>query len=287
MVKFLKLTLLIIVGLVILAYGLDWFYTYSYKNPVYPRNKPSWLNNLEGNKYDYALFGSSRCLNTVNPVQIDNETRLSGVNMAYNGSNPFEIKLMVQQFTEKFHPQKIFVQVDDRFDRERNDPTSSIFWIPFIDQDYIYEELNKRDSLTWYYRYVPFYRYLLYESKIGVRDVSLSYIKKNRFEELKGFVPVNGSFEDYEHKSKEFEDKQNVHLKEIIQLCEQKEIELYFFTSPYYKFDIATGIIDKHLPNYKDFSDIFSEKSMFHDQSHLNAKGAKKFTEIFIKEYFK
>ncbi|HIB35958.1 hypothetical protein [Mesonia sp.] len=286
MVKFFKLLLYILLGLVILAYGLEWLYTHSYKHPVNPRNKVSWLNKLEQKKYDYALFGSSRCLNTVNPKQIDKATGLSGINMAYNGSNSFEIKLMVKQFVDKFKPKEIFVQVDDRFDRERNDPTSSIFWIPFIDNEYIYSEFMKRDSLAWYYRNIPFYKYLLYESKIGLRDVSLSYIKNNSFENLNGFVPTNGSLEGFDHKIKQLPDRQNIHLSEIIDICEKENIKLYFFTAPYFEFDLNTEVIKKHLPNYKDFSTVIDEKQMFHDQGHLNAKGAKEFTKIFIEEYF-
>lgn len=286
MVKFFKLLICILLGLVVLAYGLEWFYTYSYKYPVNPRNKVSWLNKLEPKKYDYALFGSSRCLNTVNPIQVDKATGLSGINMAYNGSNPFEIKLMVKQFVEKFNPKKIFVQVDDRFDRERNDPTSSIFWVPEIDNEYIYKEFRERDSLAWYYRNIPFYKYLLYESKIGVRDVSLSYVKNNKFEQFKGFVPTQGSLKNFEHKKKSFPDRQNIHLSEIVDICQKENIEVYFFTAPYFEFELDTKTINKYLPDYKDFSMVINEKKLFHDQGHLNAEGAEKFTDIFIKEYF-
>jgi len=287
MKNFIKLVAFFIVTIVLMAYLLDFLYTFSYQNPVNPRNKPSWLASLpEEKKYDYALFGSSRCLNTVNPVLIDKETGLNGLNLAYNGSNPFEIKLMVHQFIEKYDPEKIFIQVDDRFDRERNDPTSSIFWMPFINDDYVYNQFFLRDSLAWEYRYIPFYRYLHYESKIGVRDVFFSYLKKNNFSGLKGFHSVSGIMKEEEAGYKELPNNSNIHFEEIEKMAETKGIKVYFFTSPYYKFDLNTSVISNHLDNYKDYSKAIPERKYFHDQSHLNSEGAQIFTKLFIDEYF-
>jgi len=288
MKNFIKLLIYIALSILILMFGLEKIFTYSYENPVNPRNKASWLKKMDANeKFDYALFGSSRCLNTVNPVFIDQQTGLSGINMAYNGSNPFEIKLMVHEFLKKYHPKKIYVQVDDRFDRERNDPTSSIFWLPFINEDYIHKQFKNKDSLVWGYKNIPFYRYMLYESKIGFRDVFLSYFKKNQFNKFKGFIPTSGTSEKTKFHYYKLSNQSNIHIKEIETLCKEKEVEVYFFTAPYYKRNLDSDIIEKHVNHYTDFSQAILKREYFANPSHLNGKGAEKFTNIFIKEYFK
>jgi hypothetical protein len=289
MKKFIYINIILLLTTFILAYSLEWFYTYSYQNssPENSRSKVSWLNSKDSViKYDYALFGSSRCIYHLNPVTIDNKTGLNGINLGYSGSNPFEIKLMVKKFLNKYSPKEIFIQVDDRFNREFLDTLSITSWIPFINNDYIYQEISGYDDRAFYLKNVPFYRYTQYESKLGFRNLFFSYFKKNKFHHKKGFVEIKKEIKSSKPLHYKLEDKPNKHFKEINKWCEERGVKVYFFTAPYYKTKINTEIIDKYLNNYHDFSFVFSEMKLFSDQTHLNWKGAEKFTNIFIEYYF-
>jgi hypothetical protein len=236
--------------------------------------------------YDYALFGSSRCIYNINPSTIDLETGLRGINLGYSGSYPLEIKLMVKKFLEKYKPMSIFIQVDDTYNKEISNPVSITSWMPFINNDYIYKEILRHDNNAFYLKNIPFYRYLKYESKIGFRNVLLGYLKENKFNGQKGFTDIRNEMNEVEKVKYVLKDKPNIHLKEIQKWGEEKGVKIYFFTAPYIKRDINTEVLEKQLTNYNDFSQIFSNAELFSDPNHLNWKGAKQFTDIFINHYF-
>lgn len=289
MKKFTIIVLGLTISIVLIAYVMDWIYTYAYKNvdEQNARDKVSWLHTKDSSiNYDYALFGSSRCIYHLNPVTIDKQIGLNGINLGYSGSNPFEIKLMVKKFLDKYNPSQIFIQVDDRYNREHRDPVSITPWIPFIDNDYNYQEISHYDDQAFYLKNIPFYRYTHYESKLGFRNVFFSAFKKNSFHEKKGFKEIKKEIRNVKPHRYVLEDKPNKHLKEIENWCKEKDIDVYFFTAPYLKREINTEIIDKHLNNYHDFSQIYSDLKLFSDPTHLNWRGAEKFTDVFISHYF-
>ena len=288
--KFLRFLLFIFLGIVLLAYILDVFYTYTYNHPIYARNKPSWLKKINNDiDFDYILLGSSRCIEHLNPVQIDKQTGERGINLGYAASGPLEIKLMLHEYLKNHpHPKKVFVQLDDKFNQEYADTLAVSSWIPFLKDDYIFEEITKNSSFSSYHRYIPFYRYCLFESKLGIRNIAMSYVKQNNFERLKGFVPIDRlAKSNYEMISYELKNKPNQHIEEIEKWCKEKNIEVYFFTAPYFKRTLNTDVIRNHVNSYSDFSQLFKDQRMyFGDPNHLNKEGAKVFTDYFIKEYF-
>ena len=292
MIKFLKLSIYIFLSIVMLAYGLDWFYTYSYHHPIHARNKPSYAKKFDDVKFDYALFGSSRCIYHLNPMQINKKTGLTGVNLGYSASSPFEIKLMVQEFLKNQSPKKIFIQIGDRYNQIQPDTLASVAWMPFLSDEYVSKEFYKwsEDPDFLYYDQVPFYRYVNYESKLGIRNVALSFFKNSNFEPQLGFSAITNGKKVHE-KPKTFytlEDEKNPHLEEIINFCESKQVEVYFFTAPFYRFseENQNQVLIKYLTNYSDFSTLYDDPALFSDRDHLNYKGAEKFTELFINEYF-
>tara|TARA_R110000751_G_scaffold61569_3_gene127851 strand:+ start:1804 stop:2676 length:873 start_codon:yes stop_codon:yes gene_type:complete len=273
----------------VLLVALDLIYTSIYMHPVKARSKVSWLKNLEANQeFDYALFGSSRVFFHLNPKQIKNETGLNGINLSYPAADNFEIKLMVKEFFKHQKAKKIFIQVDDRFNVENYNDLAVIPWMPFIKEESIYEDIRKLDSTAFCKRYLPFYRYMLYDSKLGFREVVLSFFKPNMFGDTNGFAPMNGHMSEKSKRlSLHITDKKNKHLEAIIEICKKENVELYFFTAPYYNTQLNTDVLEKQLPNYKDFYDSLNDINSFSDHLHLNEKGAEQFTTLFSDTYFK
>jgi hypothetical protein len=285
---FKQLVLALTVFFIILVL-LDLVYTHIYKHPVHERSKVSWLMNKKPNQqFDYAIFGSSRVFFHLNPEQIKSETGLNGINLGYPGSNNFEIKLMVKEFLKQQKTEKIFIQVDEQYNKEHFDPIAIIPWMPFIKNETIFNEIKTVDSAAVYKKYVPFYRYMLYDSKLGFREIMMSFINANQFESTNGFASPNGVMRGkIELQVKKLYNKNNKHLEAIINICKKEDIDLYFFTAPYYKTDINTDVLAEQLTNYYDFSDIFKDMDYFGDSSHLSKKGAEEFTHLFVRTYFK
>ncbi|QTY28141.1 hypothetical protein [Flavobacterium sp. CS20] len=269
---------------------MDIVYTLLYVNPINPRTKVSWIYKLDNSnklRFDYALFGSSRCVHHIDPKLIDLSTGLNGINLGYAASKPLEVKLMVETFLKKFKPKKIFVQIDYTYNEESNSNLATVPWLPIIGEDYVYNELKKVEPKSFRYKYIPFYRYARNESKIGFRSVFLNLSKKNDFTYKKGFVPTHGSLIN-KNITPEFilQDSRNRHLTEIEEICERKGVQLYFFTSPMNANFFNFEIIKKYYSSYENFSNSISDKNFFRDNTHLNEKGAELFTQIFIDYYF-
>ncbi|WP_339634638.1 hypothetical protein [Bizionia echini] len=286
--KFLYVALKLFFISILILIVLDIIYTAIYYHPKYHRNKVSWIKSFdEGQNFNYAVFGSSRAYFHINPKQIALETGQIGVNLAYPACTNFEIKLMVKTFLDECYANKIFIQIDKVYNVESIDQLAIVPWIPFFREPKIYEDIKAYDSLAVFKKYVPFYRYMFYDSKLGFRELSMTFLNNNKFENDLGFYGAEGIMaKDSNFVIKPLKNELNKHLKEIIDLCKEKEVTCYFFTAPYFNTEFCTQVLKEQLPNYFDFSDSVSDKNLFMDYQHLNIYGAEKFTSIFVKAYF-
>ncbi|WP_225035569.1 hypothetical protein [Winogradskyella sp. SM1960] len=268
---------------------LDVTYTSLYKHSNYTRSKVSWLRTLDSNdSYDYAVFGSSRVYFNFNPLIVNAKTGVKGLNLGYPGANNFEIKLMIKSFLKKYKANRIFVQVDDQYNKYHADPVAIIPFIPFIREPDLYKDIGRVNSKASSLYYLPFYRFMKYDSKIGFRELMMGLIKNNKYDKRLGY-PITTNKEMKERNTSydfKIEDKPNRHIEEIIQICKKEKVQIYFYTAPIYKANGNLDVIKRQLANYKDFSDFSEDESLFSDPYHLNALGTKVFTEQFIHTYF-
>ncbi|WP_452226414.1 hypothetical protein [Lacinutrix cladophorae] len=288
MKKFVSLFFKLLLLSVFVLIALDFTYTKIYSSSRYNRTKVSWAQNISNEKpLDYAVFGSSRAAFHLNPKQILQTTNQLGFNLAYPAATNFEIKLMVKHFLEAHQVKRIFIQVDKLYNKETIDPMAITPWMPYIRKDYVYNEIKKQDSFAFFKKYLPFYRYMLYDSKLGFRELTMTFFKKNIFENNMGFSAINGSMKkEGRFVINDLQNKKNIHLLEIIEMCKENQVACYFFTAPYYQTDFNTEVLKENLPNYIDFSKSINNINMFNDYQHLNIQGAKVFTNVFIETYF-
>lgn len=276
--------LALIIGLLFL---LELIYTNAFYNPVNPRSKTSWMMSFDSkDTLDYALFGSSRCIHSIDPTIINNNTGLNGLNLAYQASNPLEVKLSLKTLLKRQHVKRVFIQVDYSFNQSKPHPLAEIAWMPFLKEDYVYDEFKDYDDKYWYLKNIPFYRYMKYDSKLGFRDFVFNYIKKSNIINNYGYTPLNNVLKKDMPNTSSVKSKKNPHLNEVIEICKNNNIEVNFFTAPIYRFQGDYSALQTYLPNYKDFSEVVTDISSFQDNTHLNDKGAKAFTRLFMNYYF-
>jgi len=279
--------LLYILIIIAILYILEIVYSYAFYNPVNPRSKTSWIMSLESkDTLDYALFGSSRCLHSLDPAIINNKIGTNGLNLAYQAGNPLDVKLSLKTLLKKQSVKRVFIQVDYSYDQLKPHPLAEIIWMPLLKEDYVYNEFKKYDSKYWYLRNIPFYRYMKYDSKIGFRDIFFSYAKKSNITTYNGYSPLYSTLKTDKPHISNVKQMENPHLKEVIEICKKANIQVDFFTGPIYRFEGDYSALQTYLPNYSNFSNAISEKDNFKDNTHLNDKGTKIFTELFIKQYF-
>ncbi|SDS84558.1 hypothetical protein [Winogradskyella sediminis] len=276
---------------VIMLIVLDLVYTSIYTNSGNSRSKVAWLFGLSDEEsVDYAVFGSSRVHFNLDPMLIKERTGFNGFNLAFPNSKGFEIKLMVKLFLEKYNVDKIFIQVDDQYEVVNNDPTAIVPFLPYINNVDVYEAFSGTVDGYYLLRYIPFYRYLKYDSKLGFRELMMSlYTKDKSADNSLGYGGSSNKVMKERNITYKFklDDIPNRHLEEVIKLCKEKNVKLYFYTAPIYKADGNLNVLNKYLPNYHDFSDNFEEAKLFRDPYHLNSAGTTLFTKQFTDYYFK
>ncbi|MFT4876697.1 MAG: hypothetical protein ACI9AU_001553 [Bacteroidia bacterium] len=82
------------------------------------------------------------------------------------------------------------------------------------------------------------------------------------------------------------EDTPNININEIIDICKEAKIELYFFTSPAFQNSSDMSVLERRLPNYKDFSRSILEQKYFLSDGYINPESSKLFTSKFCNYYF-
>lgn len=274
---------------VAMMYLLDALYTYVYNHGGY-RNKVMWVRDFpSGIELDYIIIGSSRANYHVNPKQVEQRIGKVGYNLGYNGSNPFETKLMFKEFLKIGKVKRLFVQVDYTFIYEQPDLIGQLNFIPYLNEDEIYKEFMKVDSSYVYTKHVPFYRYQKFESRLGYRNVIMSALsdKTPKFTDSLGFTFVSKVLKNDKGHSKKLINVKNRHLKEINLIAKQEGIEVTFFTAPVFKPNYDLNKLEDQLTNYSNFIDAIEDRNYFNDPTHLNAEGAKIFTDIFIDQFYK
>lgn len=287
-------TIGILITFLILLVLLDFTYTTVYKNSG-PRTKFQYLRSLKNTKVNYVFLGSSRVENGIDPFVIENRTRKKSINLGYQASKLGDIYTVLQLL--KFYAiasDTVFIQVDYIFDSNGHSINLPYEIAPFIkenqiNKDYLLNYISEDPSVY----YIPFIRYCKNETKIGFREVFANLIgKKTKVLESKGFSSLQG-----------VEDQNNIHrslpntiainnlfYEKIKKYGATNNIKIVFFCAPLCKHTKNLDYVKKlktKIPDLYDFSTAIQQDSMFVNCFHLNASGARKFTEIFVDQIIK
>jgi hypothetical protein len=287
MLKFGKYIGVLLFTLVAGLYLLDYLFTAQYYTGT-PRDKISWVKHMSDSDLDYILLGSSRCKYFIQPKIIEAETGLKGLNLADIAQGPLEIKLMLKEFLVRNTPKQVYIQIDYSHNTEAPDTLGRVQWMPYLKEKRIYQEFEKYGSEYRWYKDIPLNRFLKFGPKIGLRNISLIAAgKQGRFIAQDGYVAKYGTQATSLGAAKwTLSDTPNIHINEIIDICKDAKIELYFFTSPAYQNSSDMSVLERRLPNYKYFSRSILEQKYFLSDGYINPEGSKLFTSKFQEHYF-
>lgn len=116
---------------------------------------------------------------------------------------------------------------------------------------------------------------------------------KNNTEKNKGYAENYGTLKEKENKQDSTKNeilskfKINRWINKTIEICKNKNIPLILFTSPYFQNRNFNNFenFKKYNIAYFNLSSTITEEQYFSDKTHLNHKGAIKFTKIISKEF--
>ena len=287
MKRFIKYISLRVVALILMLFLLDILFTSIFFNKKGIRNKVEFVFQNKEKNFDYIFLGSSRVEHHIDTDFINEKSNLKSLNMGVSGQNLSETFLLLKLLIDKeFKAKKYFIQIDesDLNAVKSKSVIGASYFMPFIKNVEVKNHFKKYDEDFILNSKVPFYRYMNFGYKIGYRELLLKLNNKTR--EKNFFIGLEKNLADSEA-SYAFEEKhQNDLLNEIKLFAQKNNLQLAFFTSPYYN-PIKTEKFKSFAKrnNIVQYVDSIKEVKYFKDSDHLNIKGAKLFTKMIIRDF--
>ncbi|WP_396175617.1 hypothetical protein [Flavobacterium sp.] len=274
-------------------YLVDFLYTEAYKRGI-PRNKARYTLLLKNQTFDYVFMGSSRVENSISTQEIERITQKRAINLGTQGADFDDVYLFLKLLVANNNNLKnVFVQIDGSYVNQIDSQILKSQLIPYVSSNDVLEEHMKLNEKDFYkLKYIPFYKYAKSDYSVGFREVFMTLLqKKSNIAFDDGFVPLDGYMNsDSSARFPNTIKQNNKAVDEISKLCQGNKINLLFFCAPYcsnVENKHFTKLLENKLPNFKDYSGSFTNDSLFRDCSHLNEKGALKFTALFAQENLK
>ena len=270
---------------------LDVLYTAVYMQSN-SRSKIDYLFNSKDKNYDVVFLGSSRVNNHFVP-KLFNDQGYKTFNFGITRSRLEESALMLQMMVERNYKIKcLILQVDLNINTNDHSEAILSLFMPYLHtsktvRDF-YRTLPEYNELL----YIPFYRYMHFDARVGFREMYYSAIhKKTNALENEGFHPLMTSDKNLIPADlSKYYPKRNKGYEEIKAICKKNNIQLIALTTPICMETINRDYFN-HLqeiyPEIRRFENAVTDDKYFSTCGHLNKDGAEEFTKVVFKALFK
>jgi hypothetical protein len=291
MKKFLIYIAKIILVIVLLAFLLDGLYTCIFRHSN-NRGKIEKVFNSNAQKYDVVILGSSRANNHF-VAQMFEDKGLKTFNYGMSGGHLFEASLMLKLMIErKYEIKNVILEADLNLSNEHQAEGISARFLPYIHNSEVIKDhfSNEADFNELYY--IPFYRYIKYDGKIGFREAFFISVdrKTNALDNL-GYYPLE------KHKNGNMKNdivnlnplKHNKYYEEIKDLCKANEINFIALMTPICENTKGMNYFDKvkkAYPEIHNYENVVIEDKYFSSCGHMNDAGARVFTAKILNDFF-
>lgn len=284
MKTFVKHILKVVFVLILSASLLDFIYTKVYENST-ERNKIQHVITGDTYNFDVVVLGSSRANNHIVTNEFLKEN-IQAFNYGMSGSSLEESALLLQLMIEKkWNIKNVLLEVDLNVNSESYSDGTRALFMPYFRHEIISNYYQNNENFNSLY-FIPFYRYVTYETKIGVREVFFSILKrKSNALQNGGFYPLTNVGKNMKYDMSKYSPKANKNYKKIKDLCRIHQINLIVITTPMCKNTINRNYFKElktRYPEIHNFEDVVTEDNYFSSCGHLNVDGAKIFTKQII-----
>lgn len=281
----------IIVTLIVTAVALDLIYTVVYHHSN-KRDKISYLYNSEAQNYDVVFLGSSRVNNHFVP-KIFNDQGYKTYNFGLTRSRLEESALMLKLMVERQYKIKyLILQVDLNINTNDHSEAIRSLFMPYLHSSETirnhYQNIDEYNQLL----YIPFYRYMHYDARIGFREFFQSAIHKRTNQlDNDGFYPLLKNQRPMVPADlSKYAPKRNVAYEEIKAICKKNNIQLLAMSTPMCVSTINRKYfqqLQSVYPEILNFEDAVTDDKYFSTCGHLNKEGAEEFTKFVFHRLFK
>lgn len=290
MKQFLSLIAKTFVILLLTAVFLDFTYTQVYLNSS-KRGKVEAVFNGTPTQYDVIIMGTSRANNHFVP-ELFEKKGLKTFNFGMSGSHLFETSLLLELMMErKFKIKSIVLEADLSLSNDKRDEGTTARYLPFLHHSTTISNHFKteKEFSLWYY--IPFYRYIKFDSQIGFRELYESLIgKATNNLNYKGYYPLpykKGA--NMKNDYRRLNPLHNKYYEKIKQICKANKIQLITVMTPVCKNVKGMDYFDKVTklyPEIHNLENLVQGDDYFSSCGHLNDKGARLFTQKVLQLFF-
>jgi hypothetical protein len=281
----------ILLVLLLAALTLDFIYTTVFAQSK-TRNKVENAINSEAQNYDVIILGTSRANNHF-VSELFAKKGLKTFNYGMSGAHLFETSLLLKLMVARgWNIKNIIIETDLNLSNEKRDDGTFGRFMPFMHQSKIITEHFKNEPDFTELYYVPFYRYIQFDSKVGFRAFykTLHQEPTNTLDHH-GYYPLGFNPKaNMKNNIASLVPLRNRYFEEIKQICKSNNINLIAVTTPmcsnvkgmdYFKK------VQKLYPEIKAYEHVVQGDGYFSSCGHLNDKGARLFTTKIIEDLFK
>lgn len=273
----------------ILSIILDFTYTIIYLQSL-NRGKIDYVYNSKARHYDVVILGSSRANNHF-VAPLFEEIGLKTFNYGMSGGHLFEASLLLKLMVErKYTIKNVILEADLNLSNEQRAEGISAKFLPYIYNSEITKNHFSAEKDFNELYYIPFYRYVAFETRIGFREMFFNAIHKKTNHLLNlGYSPLGNGKGKMKNNISNLKPLRNKYYEEIKQLCKDNNINLIAVMTPMCSNTKGLNYFEKVQQLYPEIHNY--EKAVEGDQyfsscGHLNDAGARLFTSVIIKDFF-
>lgn len=286
MKRFLKKSLLFLIIFLIAALLLDIIYT-AIISQSSKRNKVENVIHSKNKKFDVVFMGTSRANNHF-VAQIFEDKGYKTFNYGMSGSHMFETALMFKlMVANKFEIKNLILEADLSICNEKRDEGTTARFMPYIHGNEIIKNHYKNEPDFFEIYYLPFYRYIKFDNKIGFRELyDVAINKPTNTLYNKGYYPLLSNRKGkMKNDISSLKPIRNKYYEEIKQICKQNNIKLTVVMTPMCENTKGLDYFDKVnqlYPEIHNFENVITDDKYFSSCGHLNDEGAKIYTKTIL-----
>jgi hypothetical protein len=288
MKKFLVFIAKLLLITVLSAVVLDALYTFVFLKSS-KRNKIEYVYNSEAKNFDVIFMGSSRTQNHM-VAKLFNDRGIKTYNFGMSGSKLNETALLLKLMLERNYKIKnIILDVDTNLNSNSQSEGTRALYMPYLLSSKTIRNHYKNQEDYNKMRYIPFYRYIENDAKIGFREMFFSLIhKKSIALSNYGYFALKGNGKNMSYDLSDYSPKKNASYEEIKAICKKNNIRLIAITTPMCQectSDIYFNSIKTVYPEVYNYENKVTEDKYFASCGHMNVEGATLFTTIILNDF--
>ena len=289
MKQFLIFTVKTLFVLFLLLVVLDFLYTTVYLQST-NRGKIEYVYNSEARNYDVVILGSSRANNHF-VAPLFEEKGLKTFNYGMSGGHLFEAALLLKlMVARKYNIKNVILEADLNLSNAHRDDGVSARFMPFIhDSKIIKDHFSGEEDYKSLY-YIPFYRYIVFDSKIGFREFYKTAIRQpTTYLAYLGYYPLKKKKGNMKNDIRALKPLQNMYYEEIKQICAANNIHFIAVMTPMCTNTKGLDYFKKArqiYPEIHNYENAVEGDQYFSSCGHMNDTGARLFTVRILKDFF-